>query len=98
MVKVDGCEIKTGKRCDYLHSAKQVDRFIELKGQDIKAALEQIETTIPQLKTKGNAIKSYIICTRNPLSAAEIQSMQYKHRKKWNSELIIKSSGQTEKF
>lgn len=97
-IKVDNCEITSGKRCDALHRAKGYDRFIELKGQDIKAALEQIEATIPILREKGNSIKSYIICTRNPLISSEIQNLKKKHRTKFNSELIIHSSGKTEKY
>ena len=42
-ILVDGCKIKGENiRCDYLHIAKGIEMFIELKGQDIKHAMKQI--------------------------------------------------------
>lgn len=36
-ITVDGCAILTWVRCDYLHIAKEIEMYIELKGCDIKA-------------------------------------------------------------
>ncbi len=93
-ITVDGCEITTGKRCDYLLLIKEFECFIELKGQDIKKAIEQIETTIKKLSADKieKKKKSYIICTRSPMTSATIQNLQLKFRKRFNSELIIQSS------
>jgi len=91
---VDGCEITEGLRCDFMYLIKDLELFIELKGQDLEHAIDQLKTTINKLsqnpKTKKK--KSFIICTRSPLSSASIQNLQVKFRKHYNSELIIKST------
>lgn len=94
-IKVDGCEINDESiRCDFLHIANEIEFFIELKGQDIEHALNQIKTTIKRLSKniKKSQKKSYVICTRSPLTTSEIQNHKYYFRKNYNSELIVKSS------
>lgn len=93
-VVVDGCEITSGIRCDYLMLAKEIEHFIELKGQDLMHAIEQLIASIKALSS--NAAKhpkiSYVICTRSPLNSTAIQNLQVQFRKNYNSQLIIKSS------
>jgi len=48
-LEVDGCEITEGIRCDYLLLIKSLEMFIELKGQDIHHAIEQLERTMSLL-------------------------------------------------
>ena len=50
--RVDGGLIEDGKKCDYLLLDKNgsIAYFIELKGSDLIKAIEQIESTIPQIK------------------------------------------------
>lgn len=49
-IKIDGCEINDDSvRCDYMHLAKEIEFYIELKGQDLEHALEQIKSTINRL-------------------------------------------------
>lgn len=93
-VTVDDCEITNGIRCDYMYLIKDSEIYIELKGQDIKHAIEQLETTIRKLSAnpKTQKKKSFVICTRSPLSSASIQNVQVKFRKNYNSEFIVKSS------
>ncbi len=93
-IKVDGCQITNGIRCDYLLIAKDIEHFIELKGQDINHAIEQIISTIKTLSSNiaKNTKVSYVICTRSPLTSASIQNLQLKFKKHYNSKLIIKSS------
>src|ERR1044072_10037158 len=71
---VDGCLINDGLRCDYKHEAKGIEFYIELKGQDLEHAIEQIKCTIKLLsKNVSKGIKKcYIICTRSPMSSSEI--------------------------
>lgn len=98
---VDGCEINdAGIKCDYLHIAKEIEMYIELKGQDLIHAMNQIERTIKMLSTNVQKQKkiSYIICTRSPLSSTEIQNYDRKFREKFNSKLIIKSSPFSDKY
>jgi len=100
-VKVDGCEINDKSiRCDFLHIAKDIEFYIELKGQDLEHALDQIRATIKRLSNniKLYPKKSYIICTRSPLSSTEIQNYKREFKKDYNSELIIKSSPYSDKY
>jgi len=94
-VIVDGCEINDNDlKCDYLHLAKNIEMYIELKGQDLLHAMKQIERTMKLLSTnyqKKSKI-SYIICTRSPLTSTEIQNYDRQFRLKFNSKLVIKSS------
>jgi hypothetical protein len=91
---VDGCEITEGLRCDFMYLIKDIEFFIEVKGQDLEHAISQLKTTITKLSQnpKKAKKKSFIICTRSPLSSASIQNLQVKFRKNYNSELIIKST------
>lgn len=50
LVKVDGCAITTGERCDFMFLADRgKELFVELKGSDIKKALSQITRSIGEL-------------------------------------------------
>lgn len=94
-ITVDGCEINDASiRCDYMHIAKDIEFYIELKGQDIEHAINQITTTIKRLSIneRSQKKKSYIICTRSPLSSSKIQNYKFKFKKNFNSDLIVKSS------
>jgi hypothetical protein len=93
-IEVDGCQITDGIRCDFLLLAKDLEIFIELKGQDLKHALEQIEATITQLSSdfRKKSKTSIIVCTRSPLTSATILHKKKIFRKKFNSELIIKNT------
>jgi len=50
-VKIDGCYITDGERCDYLIiDCDELDaRFVELKGSDFFKAIDQINATIEQM-------------------------------------------------
>lgn len=93
-VVVDGCQITSGIRCDHLMLAKEVEHFIELKGQDLMHAIAQLIASIKTLSSnpKKQPKISYIICTRSPLNSTAIQNLQVQFRKNYNSQLIIKSS------
>ena len=100
-IHVDGCEIHdNGVKCDFLHIAKDIEMYIELKGHDISHAMNQIERTIGLLSADKKKQKkiSYIICTRSPLTSTEIQLFDRKFREKFNSKLIIKSSPFTDSY
>lgn len=100
-ILVDGCEIKGDQiRCDYMHIAKETEIYIELKGQDLTHAMDQIEKTMGLLSTDKKKQKkiSYIICTRSPLSSTEIQIFGRKFKERFNSKLVIKSSPFTDSY
>jgi hypothetical protein len=94
-IHVDGCEIDDDDiKCDFMHLAKNIEMYIELKGQDLSHAMLQIERTMKMLSSnlQKQAKISYIICTRSPLSSTEIQNYDRQFRIKYNSKLFIKSS------
>lgn len=100
-IHVDGCEIDDdGIRCDYLHLAKEIEIYIELKGQDLLHAMNQIQRTIKILgsKKKGQVRVCYIICTRSPLATTEIQHYGRYFKAKYNSKLVIRSSPFTDMY
>ncbi|RAJ06575.1 hypothetical protein LX64_01702 [Chitinophaga skermanii] len=102
-VHVDGCAISdNGVKCDYLHLVedKNLEIYIELKGQDLRQAMKQIERTISILgsKKQQQKLKSYIICSRSPLASTEIQQYDRTFRKHYNCQLIIKSSPFTDSY
>ena len=93
-ILVDGCAIKDGIRCDYLVKVQdKLEIFIELKGQDIEHAINQIERSIQILSSDRNNFpkQSYVVCTRSPMQSPEIQLIQKRFKKKYNSAFFIKS-------
>lgn len=100
-ILVDGCAINDETiRCDYMLLAKGIEFYIELKGQDLVHAVDQIKATIKRLSAdfKSKNKKSYIICTRSPLSSTQIQNIKYDLLKNYNSDLQIKSSPYKDKY
>lgn len=93
-VLIDGCQITNGIRCDHLLIEEEKENFIELKGTDIDHALEQLTRTIRLLSFdfRKHPKRSFIICSRSPMSSAKIQGWQLKFRRDFNSDLIVKSS------
>lgn len=92
--KVDGCIINAGIRCDWMmiHDPTQQEIYVELKGEDIKHAVDQICATIDALSSRGAVRKGYIICTRSPLNSTEIQLISKKVRKSHGMVLRVRKT------
>ena len=88
-VKVDGCQIRRGRRCDYLLVLSDEEHFIELKGHDHHRAFEQLRRTISLLGRRVSIRESYVICNRSPMTSPEIQSERLKFKKNHNSGLTV---------
>ena len=61
-IKIDGCQITDGIRCDYLildHCHNEY--FVELKGKDLPHAVEQLEASIQQLSAPNHTIKKRLL-------------------------------------
>jgi nitrogenase subunit NifH len=78
--KVDDCLIKGNEflKCDWLavdvETKKEV--YIELKGEGVKHAVNQILSSVEKLtKDKKSKKLGYVICTRSPLNSTEIQTL-----------------------
>ena len=99
VIQVDDCVIKQGMRCDYLIIAPSKDKpsdvqeiYIELKGSDVRHAVEQIATTIQKLGSNMSASKlCFIASTRCPINSTQIQNLKKKFRKEYNAKLTIKN-------
>ncbi|QJB46433.1 hypothetical protein [Dolichospermum flos-aquae] len=72
-IKVDGCLIKEGERCDYLILSCEDKSafFVELKGHDLQKALSQIDSSINKLKDEIPELQEFkiyarIVLNRNP--------------------------------
>lgn len=93
-IKVDGCQITEGIKCDYLildHCNNEY--FVELKGKDLAHAVEQLEATIQQLSDKSKTIKrqAIIVSSRNPSNDTSIQRAKAEFKKKYKTELLSKN-------
>ncbi len=92
-IKVDGCQITEGVRCDYLITFSNDEHFVELKGKDVSHAFKQLIRTINLLKNSSCTNRvSYVISSRSPLTSPEIQVQRVKFRRKYMSELVVKNS------
>ena len=95
IVKIDGCVIKAGKRCDTLVIFDWEDKelYVEFKGNKVGQAVEQLEETIKFICSRRNArVKECIICTsRTPKTSTEIQKYKQKFKTSYQARLIVKS-------
>ncbi len=93
-VKVDDCELTEGRRCDYMFVARDLEHYVELKGQDIRYAIDQITETIHKLSKveKRTRKMAFVITARSPLTGASIQNLRLKFKKHYGSDLIVKNS------
>lgn len=91
-IRVDGCQIIEGVKCDFLVTYNKAENFIELKGEDIKHALSQLIRSITILGEKNCQNRnSFIISSRSPLTSAEIQNHRLQFKRKLNSTLVVKN-------
>jgi hypothetical protein len=95
MVAVDGCALTEGVKCDNLlcSADEQEERFVELKGQNIKHAIEQLATTIVKLGEFNSRRYAYVSCTKvAPLIRTDIQAALLRFKKDFNATLLVKTS------
>jgi len=66
--EVDGCLIKSGKRCDYLFLLSNRAFLVELKGKNRNRALCQLIETAEALDSRSfqGVVKTYIVTSRTP--------------------------------
>lgn len=84
-VTVDACYITAGLRCDYLfevieHDAINKVCYVELKGTDIKHAVQQLAATIKHCNTIHACAdikkESYIVASKFPKSSTSSQKFK----------------------
>ena len=94
-IKVDDCVLTEGQRCDYLVIVDQADVsvLVELKGSDVKHAIDQLTRSHKVLVEHCKTNKFWIISSyRCPLASTEIQSLTIRIRRDWGVKLKIKNS------
>ncbi|HPI19201.1 MAG TPA: hypothetical protein PKY56_02425 [Candidatus Kapabacteria bacterium] len=93
-IKIDDCIIKEGMRCDYLLiDNADIYYWVELKGTDIKHAIEQLKASMFMFGNKTNQSYSFIISTKvYPCLSSTIQANQKLFKKNYKSDLYIKES------
>ncbi|MBR5594653.1 MAG: hypothetical protein IKW46_11365 [Bacteroidaceae bacterium] len=95
MVAVDGCALTEGVKCDNLlcSADEQEERYVELKGQNIKHAIEQLATTIVKLGEFSFRRYAYVSCTKvAPQIRTDIQAALLRFKKDFNATLLVKTS------
>ena len=99
VIQVDDCAIKQGVRCDYLIILpNEQELYVELKGSNVKHAVEQIATSIQTLTSNELTLKlGFIASTRCPINSTEIQILKKKFRQQYKAKLIIKNGEITHK-
>lgn len=112
-VKVDGCLIQNQngiKSCDYFFEIthqqnKQVVVYLELKGCDIKKALQQLESALNKFSSQHSSFSNKrccIVASRVPKADSTTQNLKYTFAKKYgiipkvgtvNTTFILDKSG-----
>lgn len=92
-VQVDGCAITEGIRCDNMLTShdERCEYFVELKGTDVKHAIEQLRVSIQTLGEFTDDRSAYVVSTNvAPALTTTIQRAKRDFLTKFQSELIIK--------
>ena len=92
-VQVDGCAITEGIRCDNMLTShdERCEYFVELKGTDVKHAIEQLRVSIQTLGEFTDDRSAYVVSTNvAPALTTTIQRAKRDFRTKFQAELIIK--------
>lgn len=89
-IKVDGCHIQNSRACDFMLVTAYDDFYIELKGQDVSKALEQIIETIEVVgKSSKRRRTAYVICSKSPRVDTSIQKKKKYLKEKYTCALEI---------
>ena len=86
--------IKKGNKCDNLLKEGKRDEegpeyYVELKGEDVGHALEQIKQTIHTIHNDHSPMMAFIICTNvSPSLSTKIQQFKSQLKKKYKGKNI----------
>lgn len=99
-IRIDNCLIPSQEveKCDFgfIRQSNGEFYFVELKGKDVKKALNQIINTITIFESTFIKISKekrfgFIVSSRNPLSSTETNNLKQNFAKKYGRLLEIKS-------
>jgi len=107
-IQVDGCLIKSGKRCDYMFEINQSQKpvaqviFLELKGCDIEKAYQQLIATIDFFQAKAKSCEKeyainckkecHIVASRVPKAGTKVQQLKVKMQKAKKATLFVNTN------
>lgn len=98
MLQIDGCIIKRGIRCDNMLIVEKtgVTFYVELKGVDIKTAIEQLEETSKKVYWSKDFTRTAIVVGKNhlPKTSAYIQGKMKAFKNQKVDLKILKSPGE----
>jgi len=95
-IKVDDCIYNSNDsvvRCDYIFELKDVfSCFIELKGKDIKHAVEQLESSLKRISVTGKK-HAFIVSSKNDLPNAKTDYQKWirMFKKKYQTKFDMKN-------
>ena len=101
---IDGCLIKDGMRCDFLFLVEDDKNafFIELKGSELKKAIQQIDHSINPIicHLAGYRVSARVIIghVRSPQVGSIYELKLKKRLKELKGDLKIQESGKEEKI
>ncbi|HIE5512656.1 TPA: hypothetical protein ACXNQL_001891 [Stenotrophomonas maltophilia] len=94
LIRFDGCVINNALACDWIVEKAAVGRVaVELKGSDVKHAVDQIAAALQFLKNNGLTdlkLGALVVCTRAPASDTTIQRLKEMLARKFNVPLQVK--------
>jgi hypothetical protein len=96
IIKVDGCEIvdNATPRCDFaIDPHTDLEIYVELKGSDVKHAIEQLESTISIISSNPKLARKLciVVSTRVPRQGTNIQTLQRRFMLRYRATLRIKN-------
>ncbi len=94
-IQIDGCVITEGLRCDKLfvyrdNNENSVESYVELKGENVSHAIDQILTTIPQIHKSNHKVQAFIVPTNfSPNISGKKQKMIQELKKKYGKDSLL---------
>lgn len=97
-VRVDGCLINDHReRCDYIFEVGVTCHcavYVELKGQDVQKAYDQLTSTLECLAARHNRVKRvcHIVASRVPRAGPAVQQLKLTMARKYKVPLHVSTT------
>jgi hypothetical protein len=101
--RIDGCRLLRDllenpgcKLCDYLVAVESrgEEHYVELKGKHVQDALDQLASTIRQLKSSSprSSVYCWVIATESPRESSKFQVLRRKFEREFSARVKIRTS------
>ncbi|MEB5496542.1 hypothetical protein QMA80_06245 [Burkholderia pseudomallei] len=102
VVHFDGCVIKNATAADYLISKIEVgDLIVELKGRNVKHAVEQIIATVDYLRRERvseGCVGALVVCNEYPKTNTIVQALKLDLKKRFDCPLKVSTENPEVEF